>query len=38
MKHDIAAVIGWSVFWVLVIAGLLALLWEWQFFRHIFGL
>jgi len=35
---DGLAVIAWSAFWVLVIAGLLAIWWEWKYIGPVLGL
>jgi hypothetical protein len=36
--RDALAVILWSAFWLLVIAGLLAIWWEWKYIGPMLGL
>lgn len=36
--RDIAAIIAWSLFWVVVIFGVLALIWEWHLIGPALGL
>ena len=36
--RESAAVIVWSVFWVVIIIGVVAIIWEWHWLSRIFGL
>jgi hypothetical protein len=36
--RDAVAVAGWSLFWVLVVLGALALVWEWRHVGPVIGL
>lgn len=35
--RDLLAVIGWSVFWILAVLGLAAVVIEWHALQRIFG-